>query len=174
MVSGSNMSGKSTLLRTAGLAAVMAQMGAPVRARALTMSPLQIGATLRVQDSLLEGASRFYAELRRFQRLVAMADNAPPLFFLCDEILHGTNSHDRCIGAAALIRAFMARGAIGFVTTHDLTLTEMVAEHAPALVNVHFQDQHGDGELHFDYRLRLGVVQHSNALALMRSLGLPV
>ena len=173
LVSGSNMSGKSTYLRTVGLAVVLAQAGAPVPAARLRLTPLRPGATLRIQDSLQAGRSRFYAEITRLRTLHELATQAPPLLFLLDEILHGTNSHDRRIGAEALVRALLSAGAIGIVTTHDLALTELAAAGGP-LENAHFEDQVKDGAIAFDYRLRPGVVGHSNALALMRGVGLPV
>ncbi len=179
LVSGSNMSGKSTWLRTVGVNVVLAQAGAPVRARRLALTPLQPGATLRVQDSLLAGRSRFYAEITRLKQLADLAAGAPPLLFLLDEILHGTNSLDRRIGAEAVLRELLARGAVGLVTTHDLALTALATPGGPApaalpVANAHFEDQVVDGALAFDYRLKPGVVGHSNALALMRAVGLPV
>jgi hypothetical protein len=171
VVSGSNMSGKSTLLRTVGVAAVMAHAGLPVRAASLALTPMQPGATLHVQDSLQAGTSRFYAEITRLKQLLDMAGGPVPLLFLLDELLAGTNSHDRRIGAAGVIRGLLDRGAIGLVTTHDLALAEMGGAD---LANVHFEDQMHDGELHFDYRMRPGVVTRSNALALMQAVGLQV
>jgi hypothetical protein len=171
LVSGSNMSGKSTYLRTVGVAAVLAQAGAPVAAARCRLSPLSPGATLRIQDSLQAGRSRFYAEITRLRALQDLARGEVPLLFLLDEILHGTNSHDRRIGAAALIDTLVAQGAIGLVTTHDLALTELGQGR---LANAHFEDQVVNGEIAFDYRLRPGVVTHSNALALMRAVGLRV
>jgi DNA mismatch repair ATPase MutS len=144
-----------------------------VRAKALRVSPVQIGATLRVQDSLREGASRFWAELARLRTISEQAANGPTLFLL-DEIFHGTNSHDRKIGAEALLRSLLARGAVGLLTTHDLALAEAAEALAPAATNVHFQDELRDGKLVFDYRMRVGVVERSNALELMRSVGLDV
>ena len=173
LVSGSNMSGKSTLLRTVGVAAVLAQAGAPVPARRLRLSPLAIGASIRWHDSLHEGVSRFYAELQRLRRIRDLAAEGPILFLL-DEILHGTNSHDRRLGAAGVIRGLLASDAIGLVTTHDLALAEIADELAPAAANVHFEDHLAEEGMAFDYRLRPGVVEGGNALALMRSLGLPV
>jgi hypothetical protein len=173
LVSGSNMSGKSTYLRTVGVNVVLALAGAPVRAARLRLTPLQPGATLRIQDSLQAGRSRFYAEITRLKELVDLAAGALPLLFLLDEILHGTNSHDRRIGAEAVVRGLLARGSLGLVTTHDLALTELAGADG-ALANGHFEDQVRDGEIAFDYRLRPGVVAHSNALALMRAVGLRV
>lgn len=174
IVSGSNMSGKSTLLRTVGINAVLALAGAPVRARRLRVSPLAIGATLRIQDSLQEGSSRFYAEITRLSMLMKMTEGPLPLLFLLDEILHGTNSHDRQIGAEAIVRSLMKRGAIGFVTTHDLALAQVAESLSPRATNVCFEDHFEAGKLVFDYRMRPGIVQKSNALALMRSVGLDV
>ncbi len=172
VVSGSNMSGKSTFLRSVGSAVVMALAGAPVRAERLTLSPLALGAVLRVQDSLRDGASRFYAELLALRRVAERCKGPLPVLFLLDEILNGTNSHDRRIGAEALLRGLVARGAIGLVTTHDLALTAIADELAPRAKNAHFEDQVANGALHFDYRLRDGVIARGNALALMRAVGL--
>lgn len=178
LVSGSNMSGKSTLLRTIGLNAVLAQAGAPVRARGLLMTPLAIGATLRIQDSLQAGRSRFYAEITRISQIVALAResqrSARGVLFLLDEVLAGTNSHDRRLGAEAIVLGLVRMGAIGLVTTHDLALAELVALPGSQAENVHFEDRFEHGELHFDYRLKPGVVKTSNAVALMRSVGLDV
>jgi hypothetical protein len=174
VVSGSNMSGKSTLLRSIGIAAAMAQAGLPVRAARLTLSPLAVGATLRIQDSLREGASRFYAEITRVRDVVALTDGEVPVLFLLDELLAGTNSHDRAAGAEAILRGLVSRGAIGLATTHDLALTKLADALAPRAANVHLEDRLEDGRMVFDYRLRPGIVTHSNAIALMRSVGLPV
>jgi DNA mismatch repair ATPase MutS len=174
LVSGSNMSGKSTLLRTVGINAVLALAGAPVRAKGLRVSPLATGATLRIQDSLLAGRSRFYAEIERVRLLVEISSGDIPLLFLLDELFHGTNSHDRCLGAEALIKGLIDRGAIGLLTTHDLALAAGGERLAPRVENVHFEDRLEEGKMHFDYRMRPGIVQHSNALALMRAIGLDV
>jgi hypothetical protein len=174
VVSGSNMSGKSTLLRTVGINAVMALAGAPVRAASLRLSPLAVGATLRIQDSLLEGRSRFYAEITRIRTLADIAAGSGPLLFLLDEIFHGTNSHDRLLGAEGVLRSLLDRGAIGLITTHDLALTAIADELAPHAVNVHFEDWFEEGAIRFDYRMKPGPVTRSNALALMRAVGLDV
>lgn len=174
IVSGSNMSGKSTLLRTVGINTALALAGAPVRARQLRLSPLQVGASIRLQDSLQAGASRFYAEITRLRQIVELTKGALPVLFLLDEILHGTNSHDRRIGAEGVVRGLMERGAIGLITTHDLALARIAEELAPRADNVHFEDHLEEGKMTFDYQLRPGVVQRSNALELMRSVGLDV
>ena len=174
LVSGSNMSGKSTLLRAVGCNVVLALAGAPVFARALTLSPLALGATLRVEDSLQAGISRFYAEILRIRAVIDAGRGALPLLFLLDEILHGTNSHDRRIGADAIVRSLVGMGAIGLVTTHDLALTELPKTLGARAANVHFEDHLENGRMVFDYRMRPGVVEHSNALELMRAVGLEV
>jgi hypothetical protein len=174
VVSGSNMSGKSTLLRTVGINAVLALAGAPVRALHLRLTPLAVGATLRIEDSLQEGRSRFFAEITRIRALVDLTSGPRPLLFLLDELFHGTNSHDRLRGAAGVLRSLLARGAIGLITTHDLALTAIADELAPRAANVHFVDRFEAGEIHFDYRLRPGPVTRSNAIALMRAVGLDV
>ena len=174
-ISGSNMSGKSTWLRTVGINAVLALAGSTVRAQRFKLSPLTIGGTLRVHDSLQAGRSRFYAEILRLKQLVEMSRGEPPLLFLIDEILHGTNSHDRLQGAAGVIQGLIGPGAIGLFTTHDLALAEVAGRLAPKAINVHFADHMDDaGQLVFDYKMRPGVVHHSNALALMRAVGLDV
>jgi MutS domain V len=176
VISGSNMSGKSTLLRTTGCSVVLALAGAPVTAEAMRCSPLHIGASLRTNDSLNAGVSRFYAEITRLKQIVELAQQKPPALFLLDEILHGTNSHDRAIGAEAVMKSLIERGAIGLVTTHDLALTRLATEPQNTLhaTNLHMQDEMVEGKMVFDYRLRPGVVQHSNALPLMRAVGLDV
>jgi hypothetical protein len=174
VISGSNMSGKSTLLRTVGTNVVLALVGAPVSAVRMKLSPLAIGATLRVQDSLLGGTSRFYAEIQRLRDIMELTEKPLPVLLLLDEILYGTNSHDRTIGAEAVIRGLVEQGAIGFVTTHDLALAKVADALAPRAANAHFEDRLEDGKMIFDYLLRPGVVQRSNALALMRAVGLKV
>jgi hypothetical protein len=174
VVSGSNMSGKSTLLRTVGINAVLALAGAPVRAQRLRIAPLALGASIRITDSLQGGTSRFYAEITRLKQLVTLADGPMPLLFLLDELLHGTNSHDRRIGAEAAIKGLIRRGAIGLLTTHDLALAHIVDALAPHAANVHFEDHIENGRIAFDYHLRPGIVRKSNALELMRSIGLEV
>jgi hypothetical protein len=174
IVSGSNMSGKSTLLRTVGINVALAQAGAPVRAASLKLTPVAVGATLRIQDSLQAGRSRFYAEITRVRQMVDLARGPLPLLFLFDELFNGTNSHDRCVGAEGVVRGLIDLGAIGLVTTHDLILAQIGETLAPTVVNVHFEDRLKDGKMLFDYRMRPGVVEHSNALALMRAIGLEV
>src|SRR5262249_16118094 len=130
IISGSNMSGKSTLLRTVGVSAVLALAGAPVRAKRMELSIVAIGATIRVMDSLQQGPARSHAEIQRLRDIMGIA-TARPTLFLLDEILHGTNSHDRAVGAEAVIRGLATRGAIGLVTTHDLALTKLAESLTP-------------------------------------------
>ena len=174
IVSGPNMAGKSTLLRAIGLNVVLAQCGAPVCCSGLVLSPLAVGASITVQDSLQSGLSRFYAEIQRLKQVTDLAGGPHPTLFLLDELLSGTNSHDRRVGTEALIRGLLARNAIGMITTHDLALTEIVASLNGCAANMHFGDQFSSGELHFDYQLTPGIANSTNALALMRSIGLEV
>jgi hypothetical protein len=174
LISGSNMSGKSTLLRTVGINTVLAMSGAPVRAQRLRLSPLQVGANIRINDSLHEGSSRFYAEITRLRQLNELAARSPALLFLLDEVLQGTNSKDRFIGTQGVIRALIERGAIGLVSTHDLALTEIDVASNGCLRNLHFQDELQDGRMKFDFKLHEGIVTKSNGLELMRSIGLDV
>lgn len=174
LVSGSNMSGKSTLLRSVGINVVLAMAGGPVRAKRLRMTPLQIGASIRVNDSLQEGSSRFYAEIKRLREILDFAGKKPHLLFLLDELLQGTNSNDRRIGSEGIVKALVDRGAIGMVSTHDLALTNIGSVLGGHLRNVHFQDELANGKITFDYALRDGVVTKSNGLELMRSIGLDV
>ncbi|MGH9715790.1 MAG: MutS-related protein [Candidatus Acidiferrales bacterium] len=170
IVSGSNMSGKSTFLRAVGANAVLAWMGAPVRCARLQISKLEIAAAIRIQDSLADGQSHFFAEMQRLRRMIDLAGTAP-LLFLVDEIMSGTNSKDRRIAAEWVMRALLRRGAIGLITTHDLTLTD-IASNGLLGRNVYFEDSGEGGQLHFDYKLRSGLLTHSNALNIVRMLGI--
>jgi hypothetical protein len=175
LISGSNMSGKSTLMRTVGVNTVLAMCGAPVRAESLRLTPLRIGASLLVNDSLQEGHSRFYAEIEKLGRICVLAEGAGDagVMFLLDELLQGTNSKDRMVGAQGVIRALVEAGAMGIVTTHDLALAEMEGL-SGGLRNMHFQDEIVEGEMRFDFTLREGVAMKSNGVELMRLIGLKV
>jgi MutS domain V len=172
LVSGSNMSGKSTFLRVVGINTVLAMAGAPIRGKRLKLTALRIGTRIRSTDSLQEGRSSFYTEILHIRKVFDGANGAVPMVFLFDELLEGTNSKDRRIGAEGLIKGLLKRRAIGIVTTHDLALTEIAAAVGSVLRNMHFEDQIVDGKMKFDYRLREGVVEKSNALELMRLIGL--
>ena len=172
LVSGSNMSGKSTLLRVVGINTALAMAGAPIRGKSLRLTPLRIGTRIRSTDSLQEGRSSFYTEILHIRKVFDRTNDAVPLVFLFDELLEGTNSKDRRIGAEGLIQSLLKRRAIGIVTTHDLALTEIASSVGKVLRNMHFEDQVVDGKMRFDYKLREGVVEKSNALELMRLIGL--
>jgi hypothetical protein len=171
MVSGSNMSGKSTLLRSVGINTVLAAAGAPVYATRLEISPMHIGCSISVHDSLTEGRSRFQSEVERLKRILDLS-RAGNVLFLLDEVLGGTNSRDRYFGARAVIEHLVGNGALGLVTTHDLALTEIVKTHDGKAVNVHFEEHYEDGEMRFDYRMRSGVLSRTNGLNVMAALGL--
>jgi MutS domain V len=174
IVSGPNMAGKSTFLRGIGVNAVLAQSGAPVRAAKLKLSPLTVTASICVLDSLEGGISRFYAEIHRLKQIMDLTRGPVPVLFLLDELLSGTNSHDRLIGTRSFVTKLVERGAVGLVSTHDLALTAIPQEIGSKAINCHFEDHLEDGQLRFDYKLYPGIVQTSNALPLMRSIGLEV
>ena len=173
VVSGSNMSGKSTLLRAIGLNTVLASAGAPVRARSLQLSPLTVCASLSVVDSLLQGKSKFLAEVDRLRQTIVAAGGSPVLF-LIDEILSGTNSRDRRVATEAVVRTLVQRGAIGALSTHDLALTEIADAEGLQGANVHMGSRDGGDPMDFDYRLKPGVTTESNALAIARMAGVAV
>lgn len=172
VLSGPNMSGKSTFVRGIGVNVVLAQCGAPVRAKRLRMSRLAVGASICVLDSLQGGVSRFYAEIKRLKLISDAAQGSIPVLFLLDELLSGTNSHDRFEGTRLVVNALVERGAIGLVTTHDLALAQIPEDMNGAARNFHFEDHLEKGELAFDFKLKPGVVHTSNALKLMQSIGL--
>ena len=174
LISGSNMSGKSTLMRAVGINTVLAMAGAPVRARRLQLTPLHLGASILINDSLQEGSSRFYAEITRLRQICDLAEKNPPVLFLLDELLQGTNSKDRLIGAEGVVRSLLASGAIGLISTHDLALTNIGEQRDTRLHNVHLQDAIVDGKMKFDFKLQDGVVTKSNGIELMRLIGLKV
>ncbi|WP_130421026.1 MutS-related protein [Edaphobacter modestus] len=171
LISGSNMSGKSTLMRAVGINTVLAMAGAPVHAGSLQLTPLRVGASILVNDSLQKGSSRFYAEITRLRHIHDLADQDPPLLFLLDELLQGTNSRDRLIGAEGIVNALLSTNAIGIISTHDLALTALKGD---SIHNMHFQDEIEDGKMKFDFKLRNGPVTRSNGVELMRLIGLDV
>ncbi len=176
VITGSNMSGKSTLLRAIGVNAVLALAGGPVCAKRLKLGPVRLASSMRVRDSLSEGVSRFYAEVRKLKAVLerARASRVPATLFLLDEVLHGTNSRERLIGARAIVRELVACGAIGGVSTHDLALGDLETELPGAAINVHFEEQVEGDKMTFDHKLRTGVVQSSNALRIMKMVGIDV
>jgi hypothetical protein len=178
VVTGSNMSGKSTLLRALGTNAVLAAAGAPACAKALRLGPVRVATSMRIEDSLERGISHFFAELRRLKRVIDLAregqPGSAPVLFLLDEILHGTNSRERIIGACAVVQELVALGALGAVSTHDLGITALERKLAGRVQNAHFEEQVEGDTMTFDYVLRPGIVQSSNALRLMRAVGIDV
>jgi DNA mismatch repair ATPase MutS len=168
------MSGKSTWLRSMGLAAVLAQAGAPVCAKKLSMTPLSVRTSMRISDSLEHGVSHFYAELEKLKSVVDAANRDEPVFFLLDEVLHGTNSRERNIGARAVVVHLLEKSAIGAVTSHDLAMADLAETTAGHVVNVHFKELVHDNKMTFDYVLSPGVVSTTNALRLMKIVGIAV
>jgi len=178
LVTGSNMSGKSTLLRAIGTNVVLARAGGPVCARSMTVPDVRVRTNMRVKDSVTAGVSLFMAELLRIRDIVRAADDdeEPPVLFLLDEILHGTNTAERRIAARAVIRYLLESGAIGAVSTHDLTLADAPDLRAAAIA-VHFREhvvlgKEGRTRLTFDYRLHGGLATTRNALKLLDAVGL--
>jgi hypothetical protein len=175
LITGSNMSGKTTLMRALGANVVLALTGAPVCAREFTLSPLQVLTSMRVKDSLERGVSYFYAEVQRIKAVLDAAEAAKgQCLFLLDEILLGTNTRERQIASREVLRLLLGTGACGAVTTHDLSLAVLADEPGLRVVNVHFRDHLEDGKMLFDYRLRPGVVDTTNALRVLRMAGVPV
>jgi hypothetical protein len=174
VISGSNMSGKSTLLRAIGLNAVLAYAGAPVRVRSLHLARMNVCASLAVLDSLLNGRSRFLAEVERLRLTIELAAGNAPVLFLVDEIFSGTNSRDRRAAAEAVVRTLVDRRAVGALSTHDMSLTEIAQ--APGLggANVHMGSREAGDPMDFDYLLKPGVTQETNALAIARMAGVPI
>jgi MutS domain V len=174
VVSGSNMTGKSTLLRALGLNAVLASAGAPTCARSLRLSAFSPCASIAVTDSLAEGKSKFLAEVDRLRTMLKSAVERPPVLFLIDEIFSGTNSHDRRIAAEAVVRTLVNAGAVGAISTHDLTLTGIAELDGTDGVNVHMGCRNKADPFAFDYLLKPGVTTEANALAIARLAGVPV
>lgn len=173
IVTGSNMAGKSTLLRSVGLNIALALCGGPVCAQRMRVPHVRLRASMRAEDSLQQGASYFHAELTKLRGVVDHADEAPPVFFLLDELLRGTNAHARHIGAKAIVTHLLDRDGMGLVATHDIALSKLESQR-PHITNTHFTDVMEEDEMIFDYRLRDGVVRTSNALLLLKMAGIDV
>lgn len=175
IITGSNMAGKSSFLRTLGVNLRLAYAGGVVNADLLTVGLFRLFAVIKVNDSVTDGFSYFYAEVRRLRQLLDALDapESPPVFFLIDEIFKGTNNRERLIGSRAYIRALLTRNGLGLVSTHDLELVHL-AEESPNIRNVHFREEVVAGKMAFDYRLRPGPCPTSNALKIMALEGLPV
>ena len=175
MVSGANMAGKSTLLRTIGVSMALTYAGAPVRARAMTISALQTVASIRVKDSLRRGESRFAAELGRIRLVLESVRKGRPTLVLIDELFAGTNSYDRYAGAVALSEFLLGcDGSLAVLSTHDRNVTQWAEDNSDRITNVHFRDLFLEGEMYFDYKLQRGPAMRGNALELMKQAGLPM
>ena len=175
VITGSNMSGKTTLMRAMGLNTVIALAGMPVCAQSLKVSVVQVLTSMRVKDSLERGVSYFYAEVQRIKAVLDVARGNPKkTLFLLDELLMGTNTRERQIASRELMRMLLSTGASGALTTHDLSLTELASYPGVKVRNVHFRDLEKDGEMTFDYVLREGVVETTNALEVLRRAGVDI
>ncbi len=174
LITGSNMSGKSTLLRTVGINLILAYAGANVYASYMKCSLMNVYTCMRIEDNLEEGVSSFYGELQRIKKIVHAAEENQNVFCLLDEIFKGTNSYDRHLGAKKLLKQLINKGAMGLVSTHDLELGELEAESHGIIKNYHFQEEYRNDEIHFDYRLRPGISTTRNALYLIKMAGINV
>ncbi|MBL0273553.1 MAG: hypothetical protein IPQ06_10890 [Chitinophagaceae bacterium] len=172
LVTGSNMAGKSTFLRTVGVNIVLAMMGSPVLARSLTLSPMKVLSSMRVSDNLEESTSTFYAELKKLKEVIDAVNNGEKVFFLLDEILRGTNSGDRHTGSTALIKQLIQHHGAGLIATHDLELAKLAEEFPVNIHNYHFDVQVAHEELYFDYKLNRGICRSMNASVLMKKIGI--
>ncbi len=172
LITGSNMAGKSTFLRSIGVNMVLAAMGAPVCAKQLTVSPLKVMSSMRIKDNLEESTSTFYAELKKLKQIIDAVNNNEPVFILLDEILRGTNSNDRHTGSKALIKQLLQHKATGILATHDLELANLAHEFPIGIHNYHFDVQVNKDELYFDYKLKRGICQSMNASILMKKIGI--
>lgn len=175
IITGSNMSGKSTFLRTLGVNLCLAFAGGPACASKLQTTPFRVFSCIRVSDSVTDGYSYFYAEVRRLKELLVELERPDsfPLFFLIDEIFKGTNNRERLIGSQDYVEALVGQNCIGAISTHDLELVKL-AETMPEVSNYHFKEEIIDGQMVFDYKLRPGPCPTTNALKIMRMEGLPV
>lgn len=174
VITGSNMSGKSTLLRTVGLNLVLGYMGARVSADSFRCSLMEVYSSMRLSDNLEQSISSFYAELLRVKMIIEAAKKRIPMLFLLDEIFRGTNSRDRHLGAKTVLRNLSREGAMGLVSTHDLELADLEKEPGLKIKNYHFAETYENGEIRFDYKLKTGVSTTSNAIYLMKMIGIEI
>jgi hypothetical protein len=172
LITGSNMAGKSTFLRSIGVNIVLAMMGAPVCAKKLTLHATRVISTMRVNDNLEESTSTFYAELKKLKTIIDEVNKEENVFLLLDEILRGTNSLDRHTGSEALIKQLIRKKAVGLLATHDLELAKLVSQYPDHIINYHFDVQVSNEELYFDYQLKPGICQSLNASILMKKTGI--
>ncbi|HEV7330997.1 MAG TPA: hypothetical protein VGN63_08165 [Flavisolibacter sp.] len=172
LITGSNMAGKSTFLRSLGVNIVLAQMGAPVCAKAFVLSPVQLLSSMRIADNLAENTSTFYAELKKLRSIIERVKAHENVFILLDEILRGTNSYDRHTGAAALLKQLTRENAVAVIATHDVELAQLQTEFPSSIENYHFDVEVEGEELYFDYKLKHGVCKSLNASILMKKIGI--
>ena len=174
IITGSNMAGKSTFIKTVGINLCLAYAGGPVNATRFHSQPFRLHTCIRITDSITDGFSYFYAEVKCLKTLLDKLDSGGwPVLYLIDEIFRGTNNRERLIGSRAYLRSILDAQGVGFLATHDLELASL-ADESPKVQNYHFRDEVGDGKLVFDYRLRPGPCPTTNALKIMHSEGLPV
>jgi len=172
LITGSNMAGKSTFLRSLGVNIVLAQTGSVVCARYFELSPVHLMSSMRIADNLAENTSTFYAELKKLKTIIESVNNHEQIFILLDEILRGTNSLDRHTGSAALIRQMIKQEAIAVIATHDVELAKLEQEYPASIENYHFDVQVEGEELYFDYKLKQGICTSLNASILMKKIGI--
>jgi hypothetical protein len=172
LITGSNMAGKSTFLRSIGVNMILAMMGAPVYAQRMRLSPMRVVSSMRVADNLEESTSTFYAELKKLKSIIEYVNNHEPVFVLLDEILRGTNSLDRHIGSKALVKQLIHKNAVAMLATHDVELAQLQQEYPANIHNYHFDAQIANEELYFDYKLKEGICQSINASILMKKIGI--
>ena len=174
LVTGSNMAGKSTYLRSTGINVVLAMAGSPVCAGSFTLSPVQLISSMRIADNLEESTSTFYAELKKLKTIIDKVNKNEKVFILLDEILRGTNSLDRHTGSKALIKQLIKQEAAAIIATHDIDLADMQQTYPTNMFNFHFDVQVNNEELYFDYILKPGVCTSLNASILMKKIGIEI
>jgi DNA mismatch repair ATPase MutS len=172
LVTGSNMAGKSTYLRSVGVNVILAMCGAPVCASTFRLSPVQVISSMRIADNLAESTSTFYAELKKLKTIIDKVNKGEKVFILLDEILRGTNSLDRHTGSIALLKQLIRNNTVGIIATHDVELADLKKEYPGNIVNYHFDVQVNNEELYFDYKLKEGVCTSMNASILMKKIGI--
>ncbi len=172
LITGSNMAGKSTFLRTIGANMVLAMIGAPVHAAHMKLPVVKIISSMRIMDNLEEGTSTFYAELKKMKRIVEAANAGEKVFILLDEMLRGTNTIDRHTGSVALIKQLIRHGAVGIIASHDIELAELENKYPNAIKNYHFDSSIINEEIIFDYRMKDGICESTNASLLMKKIGI--
>jgi DNA mismatch repair ATPase MutS len=172
LITGSNMGGKSTFLRSVGINSVLALMGAPVCATEFTIANVELMSSMRIADNLAESTSTFYAELKKLQVIIEAVKQQRKVFVLLDEILRGTNSFDRHTGSKALIQQFIKQNAVAIIATHDVELAALENQFPTAMHNYHFDVQVANEELYFDYKLKNGICTSLNASILMKKIGI--